>query len=118
MLVVGQVGAVARSVADTGLILSVINGGDPRDWSSIDSPFGFDWRAQAKSLRVGYVPAFFEGVGSTDIDRRALAAVRELGVTLVEVSFPDLPLAALNQLVSIEAAAAFSQLTLDNRDER
>ena len=112
-----KVGAVARSVADTGLILSVINGGDPRDWSSIDSPFGFDWRAQAKNLRVGYVPAFFEGVGSTDIDRRALAAVRELGVTLVEVSFPDLPLAALNQLVSIEAAAAFSQLTLDNRDD-
>jgi Asp-tRNA(Asn)/Glu-tRNA(Gln) amidotransferase A subunit family amidase len=112
-----KVGAVARSVADTGLILSVINGGDPRDWSSIDAPFGFDWRAQAKNLRVGYVPAFFEGVGATDSDRRALAAVRELGVTLVEVSFPDLPLAALNQLVTIEAAAAFAQLTLDNRDD-
>jgi Asp-tRNA(Asn)/Glu-tRNA(Gln) amidotransferase A subunit family amidase len=112
-----KVGAVARSVADTGLILSVINGGDPRDWSSIDAPFGFDWRAQAKDLRVGYVPALFEGVGATDIDRRALAAVRELGVTLVEVSFPDLPLAALNQLVTIEAAAAFSQLTLDDRDD-
>jgi Asp-tRNA(Asn)/Glu-tRNA(Gln) amidotransferase A subunit family amidase len=112
-----KVGAVARSVADTGLILSVINGGDPRDWSSIDAPFGFDWRAQTKNLRVGYVPAFFDGVGATDIDRRALAAMRELGVTLVEVSFPDLPLAALNQLVTIEAAAAFSQLTLDNRDD-
>lgn len=112
-----KVGAVARSVADCGLILSIINGGDPRDWGSIDSPFGFDWRAQAKDLRVGYVPAFFEGVGSTDIDRRALAAAREIGVTLVEVSFPDLPLAALNQLVTIEAAAAFSQLTLDNSDD-
>jgi Asp-tRNA(Asn)/Glu-tRNA(Gln) amidotransferase A subunit family amidase len=112
-----KVGALARTVADTGLILSVINGGDPRDWSSIDAPFSFDWRAQVKDLRVGYVPAFFEGAGSTNVDRHALAAVRELGVTLVEVSFPDLPLAALNQLVTIEAAAAFSQLTLDNRDD-
>jgi Asp-tRNA(Asn)/Glu-tRNA(Gln) amidotransferase A subunit family amidase len=112
-----KVGALARNVTDCGLILSIINGGDPRDWGSIDSPFGFDWRAQAKDLRVGYVPAFFEGVGATDIDRRALAAVREIGVRLVEVSFPDLPLAALNQLVTIEAAAAFSDLTLDNRDD-
>ncbi len=112
-----KVGALARSVADCGLVLSVINGGDPRDWGSIDAPFGFDWQAQLKNLRVGYVPAFFEGVGATDVDRRALAAMRELGVTLVEVSFPDLPLAALNQLVTIEAAAAFSELTLSNRDD-
>ena len=113
-----KVGALARSVADCGLILSIINGGDSRDWGSIDSPFGFDWRAQAKNLRVGYVPAFFDGVGSTDIDRRALAAAREIDVTLVEVSFPDLPLAALNQLVTIEAAAAFSELTLGNGDDK
>jgi Asp-tRNA(Asn)/Glu-tRNA(Gln) amidotransferase A subunit family amidase len=112
-----KVGALARSVADCGLVLGILNGGDSRDWGSIDSPFGFDWRARAKDLRVGYVPAFFEGVGSTDIDRRALAAMREIGVTLVEVSFPELPFAALNQLVTIEAAAAFSQLTLSNADD-
>jgi Asp-tRNA(Asn)/Glu-tRNA(Gln) amidotransferase A subunit family amidase len=112
-----KVGALARSVADCGLVLSIINGGDSRDWGSIDSPFGFDWHAQAKDLRVGYVPAFFEGVGATDVDCRALAAMRDLGVKLVEVSFPDLPLAALTQLVTIEAAAAFSELTLSNRDD-
>lgn len=112
-----KVGALARSVADCGLVLSIINGGDTRDWGSIDSPFGFNWQAQLKDLRVGYVPAFFEGVGSTDVDRHALAAMREIGVTLVEVSFPDLPLAALNQLVTIESAAAFSDLTLSNSDE-
>ena len=33
------------------------------------------------------------------------------------MSFPELPLAALNQLVTIEAAAAFSELTLSNRDD-
>jgi Asp-tRNA(Asn)/Glu-tRNA(Gln) amidotransferase A subunit family amidase len=112
-----KVGTVARNVADCGLILSIINGGDPRDWGSIDAPFGFDWSAHVKDLRVGYVPAFFEGVGSTDIDRKALAALRDTGAKLVEVSFPDLPLAALNQLVTIEAAAAFSELTLSNRDD-
>ncbi len=112
-----KVGALARSVADCGLVLNAINGGDSRDWGSIDSPFGFDWQARINTLRVGYVPAFFDGVGATDIDRRALAAMHDLGVTLVEVSFPDLPLAALNQLVTIEAAAAFSELTLNNRDD-
>jgi Asp-tRNA(Asn)/Glu-tRNA(Gln) amidotransferase A subunit family amidase len=112
-----KVGPLARSVADCALVLNTINGGDTRDWGSIEAPFGFDWQASVKDLRVGYVPAFFEGDGATDVDRRALAAMRETGVTLVEISFPDLPLAALRQLVSIEAAASFSELTLSNRDD-
>jgi Asp-tRNA(Asn)/Glu-tRNA(Gln) amidotransferase A subunit family amidase len=112
-----KVGTLARSVADCGLILSIINGGDPRDWGSIAAPFGFDWSARVTELRVGYVPAFFDGVGATDVDRRALAAMRDTGAKLVEVSFPELPVAALNQLVSIEAAAAFAELTFSNRDD-
>ena len=112
-----KVGTLARSVADCGLILSVINGGDTRDWGWIDMPFGFSWQTRVAHLRVGYVPAFFEGVGSIDVDRGALAAVRELGAKLVEISFPNLPIASLNQLALLEAAAAFSELTLSNRDD-
>ena len=51
------------------------------------------------------------------MDRRALQAVRETGAELVEVKIPDLPYDLLATLVFIEAAAAFSELTLTNRDD-
>lgn len=112
-----KVGPIARTVNDCALALDVINGGDPRDWGSIDAPFGWDWQANAKSLRVGYVPAWFDGDDATDVDRRSLAAVRSIGAKLVEVSVPDLPYSMLYQLVLAEAAAAFAELTLSNRDD-
>lgn len=112
-----KVGPIARSVTDCGLALSIVNGGDPRDWGSIDAPFGFDLQARAQQLRVGYVPAWFEDQGATEVDRRALQALRAAGATLVEIKVPDLPYALLRQLVTVEAAAAFSELTFSGRDE-
>ena len=112
-----KVGAIARSVADCGLTLDIITGADVRDWGSLDAPLGWDWHASARGLRVGYVPAWFEGKGATPVDRHALDALRETGAEVVEVSMPDLPFGLLTPLVFIEAAAAFSELTLTHRDE-
>ncbi|MGH8188272.1 MAG: amidase, partial [Steroidobacteraceae bacterium] len=112
-----KTGPIARTVADCGLALDVLNGGDVRDWGSIDAPFGFDWRSKLEGLRMGYVPALFETDGVTDVDKRALAAMRDTGTKLVEVTLPPLPFASLSPLVGLEAAACFSQLTLTNRDD-
>jgi Asp-tRNA(Asn)/Glu-tRNA(Gln) amidotransferase A subunit family amidase len=112
-----KVGPIARTVSDCALALEIINGGDMRDWGSIDAPFGWDWQANAQVLRVGYAPEWFEGENATDVDRRALEAVRATGAKLVEVSVPKLPYSMLYQLVIIEAAAAFAELTFSNRDD-
>lgn len=100
-----------------GLALEIINGLDPRDWGSIDAPLGWDWQARARRLRVGYVPAWFESNKATAVDNHALDALRETGAQVVEVRMPDLPYGLLTPLVFIEAAAAFSQLTLTHRDD-
>jgi Asp-tRNA(Asn)/Glu-tRNA(Gln) amidotransferase A subunit family amidase len=112
-----KVGAIARTVTDCALTLDIINGPDSRDWGSLDAPFGWDWQAGARGLRVGYVPAWFEGKGVTSVDHHALAALRETGAQVVEVKMPDLPYGLLTPLVFLEAAAAFAQLTLTHRDE-
>ncbi len=113
-----KVGPIARCPADCALVLEILNGADPQDWSSLDVPFGWDWQAGAASLRVGYVPASFAASGATDVDRRALEAVRRTGATVSEVNVPDLPYEALNTLVFVEAAACFSDMTLDDLDDR
>jgi Asp-tRNA(Asn)/Glu-tRNA(Gln) amidotransferase A subunit family amidase len=112
-----KAGPIARSVTDCALTLDIINGPDSRDWGSLDAPLGWDWQAGARGLRVGYVPEWFQGKGATPVDHHALDALRETGARLVEVRLPDIRYNLLTPLVFLEAAAAFSELTLTHRDE-
>jgi Asp-tRNA(Asn)/Glu-tRNA(Gln) amidotransferase A subunit family amidase len=112
-----KIGPICRTVEDTVLVLSAINGFDSDDKGSIDASFNYDASTSIEGLRVGYIPASFEDEGSTDVDRDALEAMRQLNVELVEVSLPDLPYMSLMNVVYAEAAAAFEELTLNDRDD-
>ncbi|MGF1607099.1 MAG: amidase [Rhodothalassiaceae bacterium] len=110
-----KIGPICRSVADTALVLQIINGAHPGDPASLAMPFG--WRADQGGdvLRVGYDPAWFEEAAAPD--RAALDALRSIGATLVEIQTPDLPLAPLVSNLVVEAAAAFEELTLSDQDD-
>ena len=112
-----KVGPICRSVEDCALVLAAINGGDPADRSSIDAPFNFDARADIAGMRLGWLPAAFEDEDATEVDRAALDAARRLGIELVELRLPDLPYASLMGVLYAEAAAAFEELTLTDRDD-
>lgn len=111
-----KVGPICRGVEDTALVLAAINGGDARDRGSIAAPFHFDAQAGIDGMTLGYLPAAFEE-GATDVDRAALAAARDLGITVKEVTLEDLPYAALMTILYAEAAAAFEDLTLTDADD-
>lgn len=111
-----KVGPICRTVADTGLVLSVLNGHDPADRASIAAPFHWDGARPLDGLRLGYLPAAFEQSG-TDLDRAALRAAKSLGLETVELTLPALPYASLLNILFAEAAAAFEDLTLSNRDD-
>ena len=111
-----KVGPICRSVEDTALVLSAINGFDAADRSSIDAPFDHDADAGIAGMRLGFLPEAF-GEGANAVDHAALDAARRLGIEIVETSLPNLPYGALMNLLYAEAAAAFEDLTLDNRDD-
>ena len=111
-----KVGPICRSVEDTAVVLAALNAADINDRSTIAAPFVFDAGAGIKGLKVGYLPEAF-GEGATAVDHAALAAVRALGVEVVEVSLPDLPYGALMNILFAEAAASFEDLTLSNLDD-
>ena len=111
-----KVGPICRSVEDTAIVLSALNGADVQDRSSIAAPFVFDAEAGLAGVRVGYLPEAF-GDGATAVDHAALAAVRGLGVEVVEVRLNDLPYGALMNILFAEAAASFEDLTLSNLDD-
>lgn len=111
-----KVGPICRSVEDTAIVLAAINGGDLADRSSIEAPFNFDASRGITGIRLGYLPDAF-GEGASEVDHAALAAARRLGIEVVEVALPDLPYAALMNILYAEAAAAFEELTLSGRDD-
>jgi Asp-tRNA(Asn)/Glu-tRNA(Gln) amidotransferase A subunit family amidase len=111
-----KIGPICRSVEDTALVLATLNGPDPGDLSSVAAPFGFDANADLRGLRVGYLPAAF-GAEASALDQAALAAVRDLGVSVTPVSLPDLPYDALVPILTAEAAAVFESLTLEDTDD-
>lgn len=112
-----KIGPICRRVEDCAVVLAAINGGDPADRGSIDAPFNFDAGAGIAGLRIGYILTAFADPEATDVDRAALAAARALGNEIVAVDLPDLPYASLMAILYAEAAAAFEDLTLTNRDD-
>lgn len=111
-----KVGPICRAVEDTGMVLAALNGGDVRDHASIAAPFNFDANASIEGMTLGYLPEAFEE-GATDVDRAALEAAKDLGITVKEVSLEKLPYASLMMVVYAEAAAAFEALTLEDTDD-
>ena len=110
-----KVGPICRSVEDTAIVLSEINGYDADDPGAARFGFTYDGAADLKEMVVGYVPSWFEEGDA--VDRAALDALRSLGVTVKEFPWPKTDFSALEQIVLVEAAAAFSELTLTNRDD-
>ncbi len=67
-------------------------------------------------LRLGYVPAWFEG-DRRDLDREVLEVARRAGLDLVEIDLPAGPYGALMTILLVEAASAFETLTLTDADD-
>lgn len=117
-----KIGPITRRVEDAAIVLAAIDGADAGDPSSLDVPYRWHHADGVRGLRVGVVPAWFEGRGASDVDRAALAALREVGpaagLDVVEMDPPDLDGAGeLLHVLEAEAAAAFAELTLTNRDD-
>lgn len=110
-----KVGPICRSVEDTAIVLSKLNGYDADDPATARFGFTYDGAADLRTMTVGYVPKWFDE--GDDADRAALEAVKSLGVSLKEFPWPEFDFAPLSQIVIVEAAAAFSELTFTNRDD-
>lgn len=108
-----KLGPMARSAEDCALVFDAIRGRDPRDPSTRDAPFPYRPDLDVRALRVGYFArAFDEDYRNREADRAALDVLRGLGFQLHEVDLPaDLPVDAMLTMLSVEAAAAFDELT-------
>jgi Asp-tRNA(Asn)/Glu-tRNA(Gln) amidotransferase A subunit family amidase len=113
-----KIGPIGRSVEDCALVFDAIYGPDGRDLTVVDLPFNYDAGLDVTQLRVGYIKRAFEVERDNQVnDETSLAVLQSLGIRLIPIELPELPLEALEPILTAESAAAFDELTRSNHDD-
>jgi Asp-tRNA(Asn)/Glu-tRNA(Gln) amidotransferase A subunit family amidase len=113
-----KLGPMTRGVDDAMLVLRAINGQHPGDPSSVTQPLEYDPAAPVAGLRIGIFPAWMTTPPATDVDRAAVDHVKRLGMTPVELSWPNLPYMSLMPILFSESSASFEELDLSGRSRQ
>ncbi len=113
-----KVGPICKNAYDCALVFHCIYGPDQKDLTVKDLPFNYPEKLDVSSLRVGYYKkAFDEVYRGNKNDRQSLEVLRKMGIRLIPFDFPEAqPVEAMRIILTAEAAAAFDELTLSNRD--
>lgn len=127
-----KLGPIARGAEDLALILATIAGRDPLDPTARDAAFAWRSGLDVRGLRVAVLQSLFDfdytqwAEPGEDkqlyrewqrFDQQTLELLREQNVQLDPVAWPvKLPVTALANILTVEAATAFDDLTRTGRD--
>jgi len=112
-----KIGPICRTVEDCAIVFEAIMGSDGLDQAVTDYPFNYSSKVNLEKLRVGYVKSEFEqDTTFKKTNNAALHKLEEMGAKLIPIELPDFPIYDMSFILSAEAAAAFDELTLSNRD--
>jgi Asp-tRNA(Asn)/Glu-tRNA(Gln) amidotransferase A subunit family amidase len=115
-----KIGPISRSALDNAIVLSVLQGTDEKDPSTIGAAFNYSVKNDVKKLKIGYFSAFFEGTrGNIENDRAVLEVLKKQGIVLhpLELKTSVNP-APLVSMLLVEGAAAFDDLTRLGLDDQ
>ena len=114
-----KIGPICRSAEDAAIVYHFIHGTDDKDAGSVNHAFNFNGKQDIKKLRIAFADNYFQRLPKDAMEWSVLEAYRAMGVELTPVQFPD-SLYAFNMVslvLNAESAAAFDELTRDNRDD-
>lgn len=107
-----KIGPISRSALDNAILLSLLNGKDPKDPASIEAAFNFDRQRDPKKLKIGYFKSFFEEKRSGKNDQAVLTFLEESGFELYPIELKtSLSNGPITLMLMVEGAAAFEELT-------
>lgn len=113
-----KIGPICREAEDCAIVFNSIYGADGLDQTVVDRSFNYHPQMDIKNLRIGYLKNDFESdYDFKSNDSLALLSFREMGLELIPVELPFPKVQDLSFILSAEAAAAFDDLTLSNKDD-
>lgn len=114
-----KIGPISRSALDNAIVLSIINGSDPGDPSTISAAFNYSAKSDVNRLKVGYFKSFFEGERVSENDLQVLEVLKNLGIQLHPLELKTtIDPGPMVSMLMVEAAAAFDELTRLNLDDQ
>ncbi len=113
-----KIGPICRNAEDCAIVLNAINGPDGKDQTVYDLPFNYDATLHIRKLKIGYLKDdFAKEYDFKTNDSLALGIFRNMGIELIPIKLPELPVADLGIILSAEAGAAFDDLTRSGKDD-
>lgn len=115
-----KIGPISRSALDNAIVLSIINGMDEKDASTIPAAFNYSAKNEVKKLKVGYFKSFFEGSrANIQNDQAVLEVLKNQGIELHPLELKtSINAAPLVSMLMVEGAAAFDELTRLDLDDQ
>lgn len=112
-----KIGPICRSAEDCAIVFQAIIGPDGKDLSVTDHPFNFQPdNLSNRQLKVGYdTAAFNRNYGFKAQDQATLKKLEAMGYELVPIGLPEMP--DIGFMLTVEAAAAFDELTRSGQDD-
>jgi Asp-tRNA(Asn)/Glu-tRNA(Gln) amidotransferase A subunit family amidase len=112
-----KIGPICRTVEDCAIVFDAIRGSDGIDQTVVDLPFNYKSKIDFTKLRVGYLKSEFEkDTTNAETNEATLDKLKSMGINLIPIELPDLPIYSMGFILSAEAAAAFDELTLSGSD--
>ncbi|MGD8306621.1 MAG: amidase [Ignavibacteria bacterium] len=113
-----KIGPMCRNTEDLAIVFEVLRGKDGIDPTLYDFPFNYSHKVDFKKLKIGYLKSDFDYDYDFHVnDSLTLAALKKLGAELIPVELPDVEVRSISFILSVEAAAAFDELTRSNKDD-
>lgn len=112
-----KIGPICRTVEDLAIVFNSIYGKDGIDQTLYDVPFNYNPLIDIKNLKVGYLKSDFDKEYDFHLnDSLTLAKFKQLGIKLIPIELPEIPVNDFAFILSAEAAAVFDELTRSNKD--
>ncbi len=113
-----KIGPICRSAEDLAIVFNSIKGPDGIDQTLYDVPFNYTPEIDFTKLKIGYLKTDFDKQYGFHVkDSIALSKLMELGAELIPIELPNQFTKDLSVILSAEAAAAFDELTRNNKDD-
>jgi Asp-tRNA(Asn)/Glu-tRNA(Gln) amidotransferase A subunit family amidase len=106
-----KVGPIARTATDLAIVFDAIRGTDGKDAMMRDAAFRWPAKRSMKGMRLGLVGGSRGNSWARGPNADFVAWLEKNGAKTETATFPDVPYRALMQILSVEAATAFDDLT-------
>lgn len=113
-----KIGPICRDAEDCAIVFHAIYGPDGLDRAMTDAAFNYQPITGLKGMKIGFLKNELDlDSANKKFNDAVIAQLKMMGATLIPIELPKLPVNDMAILLMSEAASAFDELTLTNRDD-